>query len=252
MELHELLRSCFPQDGLRMFLVEEFGQPGTDIWDSTDGPWLGRVFDITRALNQAGLVDRQFFERLVRRKPGRADDISASCWATTGEPLTYVTGNAPAAETFPWADYQHAMSPSLVRFLRFAAYDARSRGYPTISTSEIVRVYLALQPWVRTTLAGGGGSEGGGFERSELDGEEDPFDNTLGASFCVSKTVHGLAENCVQPRLFDEHDVFLDLMRFGSGKSVRRLAGGGVERDEMNELSRRLGIGRVTRHAVLD
>lgn len=247
MQLHELLRSCFINpDDLRIFLSEQFGQTGRDVWDLTDGAWMGRVFDIASGLEQKGVVDRKFFELLVIELPKRADDISACCWTTTGQPLTYVAGEAPPAQTFPWSDYEGGMAPSLVRFLRHAAYDARSRGYPTISTSEIVRVYLAQQPWVRATL------DADDEELSELDGEADPFDDKLGASFCVSKTVHGLAENCVLPRRFDEHDVFLDLMRFGNGKSVRRLAVGGVGRDRLNELSRQLGIGRVTRHAVLD
>ncbi|MDH4277775.1 MAG: hypothetical protein OEW83_06790 [Acidimicrobiia bacterium] len=247
MQLHELLRSCFANpDELRIFLSEEFGQTGRDVWDLTDGAWLTRAFDIATALEGKGVIDRQFFERLVVELPKRADDISACCWTTTGQPLTYVAGDAPPAETFPWSAYEKGMAPSLLRFLRHAAYDARSRGYATISTSEIVRVYLAEQPWVRATL--GADDE----DLSELDGEADPFDDKLGASFCVSKTVHGLAENCVLPRRFDEHDVFLDLMRFGNGNSVRRLASSGVGRDQLNQLSRQLGIGRVTRHAVLD
>lgn len=247
MQLHELLRSCFINpDDLRIFLFEEFGQTGRDVWDLTDGAWLARVFDIAAGLEQKGVVDRRFFERLVIALPKRADDISACCWTTSGQPLTYVAGDAPPAETFPWSDYEHGMAPGLVRFLRHAAYDARSRGYATISTSEIVRVYLAEQPWVRATL--GADDE----ELSALDGEADPFDDKLGASFCVSKTVHGLAGNCVLPRRFDQHDVFLDLMRFGNGRSVRRLASSGVGRDQLNRLSRQLGIGRVTRHAVLD
>lgn len=253
MQLHDLLRDCFDEDRLRIFLSDEFDQDGRDVWDSTDGPWLGRVFDIATAMQQRGLVDRTLFETLVRCLPKRGDDIAATCRTTLGQPLSYAIGEPPANQTFPWADYRSAMSAGLVDLLHRAAYDARSRGFATISTSEIVRVYLMAQPWVALSVSAEavGGDDVLGDDRS-IDGREDPFDGTLGASYCVSKTVHGLAANTELPARYDEHDVFLDLARFGSGGSVRKLVPNGETMDRLNQASRRLGIGRVTRHAVLD
>lgn len=246
MKLHELLRECFDESDLRIFLADQYDQDGRDAWDSTTGPWLDRAFDIAEELARRGLVDRTLFERLVRERPRRADDISATCRTVLGQPLSYVVGEPPAAQAFPWSDYRSCMSPGLVDLLGCAAYDARRRGYTTISTSEVVRVYLTAQPWAALALAADD------RDAADLDRTEDPFDGTLGASYCVSKTFHGLAANTEQPARYDEHDVFLDLVRFGSGASVRRLVPDGAAMDRVNQASRQLGIGRVTRHAVLD
>ncbi len=250
MKLHTLLRSCLGEDELRLFLADTFDvgseAVGTDVWDSTDGPWKTRVFDIARILEQRGLADVRLFEVLAREIPNRADDIAAACRTTTGQKLSYASGNPPPANSFPWPDYRDAMSPGLQQMLGYAAYDARSRNYATISTSEIVRVYLALQPWTVVAF----GSEDP--KTSKLERQEDPFDGTLGASYCVSKTIHGLAANVEKPQRYDEHDVFLDLVRFGNGKSVGKLVPDGDSLEQINAYSRRLKVGRITRHAVLD
>ena len=138
------------------------------------------------------------------------------------------------------------MSRGLIQLLRYCAYDARSRGFTTVSTSEIVHAYVVLQPWVAATVVADAG------ERPALDGELDLFDDGLGASLCVAKTVHGLAKFTESPGKFTEHDVFLDLVRFGNGTSARKLAPNGDALDAVNTLSRKLGIGRVTRHGILD
>jgi hypothetical protein len=250
MKLHELLRSCFDEDDCRMFLVDTFdvddSTVGTDVWDSTQGPWKARAFELAEELRRVGLVRRQLFEALLRALPNRADDIAAGCRTATGEPLSYATGSPPPTESFPWDDYLEGMSPGLVQLLRYAAYDARSRGYTTVSTSEIVRVYVRLQPWVTMAVVAEA------CEQSDLDGELDPFDDSIGASLCVAKTVHGLATFTESPERFTEHDVFLDLVRFGNGTSARKLAPDGEALDAVNTLSRSLGIGRVTRHGILD
>jgi hypothetical protein len=250
MKLDELLRSCFDENGCRMFLVDNLdvdgSTAGTDAWDSTQGPWKDRAFDLAEELERMGLVRRQFFEALLRELPNRADDIAAGCRTATGEPLNYAVGQPPATEAFPWSDYQRGMSPGLVQLLRYAAYDARSRGFTTVSTSEIVRVYVELQPWVAASVVTDPG------ERLAIEGELDLFEDGLGASTCVAKTVHGLATFTENPAKFTEHDVFLDLVRFGNGTSARKLAPNGDALDAVNELSRRLGIGRITRHGVLD
>jgi hypothetical protein len=250
MRLNELLRSCFDENDCKIFLIDTFDVSGStagkDVWDSTQGPWKDRAFDVADELERLGLVRRQLFEALVRAIPNRADDIAAVCREATGEPLNYAVGDPPATESFPWDDYRQGMSPGLVQLLRYAAYDARSRGFKTVSTSEIVRVYIKLQPWVAALLASDS------LERSELDGELDLFGDNLGASMCVAKTVHGLCQFTERPRKFSEHDVFLDLVRFGSGTSARKLAPSGDALDSVNTLSRKLGIGRVTRHGVLE
>lgn len=250
MKLHELLRSCFDENDCRIFLVDTFdvggATTGTDAWDSTQGPWKTRAFELAEELSRIGLVRRQFFEAVLRELPNRADDISAACRDTTGEPLNYAVGSPLPTELFPWDDYQQGMSSGLIQMLRYSAYDARKRGFTTVSTSELVRVYFELQPWVATSLVADD------FERSELDGELDPFEDALGASMCVGKTIHGLAKFTERPKKFTEHDVFLDLVRFGSGTSARKLAPDGDALDAINQLSRRLGIGRVTRHGILD
>ena len=247
MKLHELLRDCFTESECRIFLTDEFGDTGRDVWDSTDGDWMNRAFEVAEALGRQGLANRKLFEALVRRVPGRADDVAAVCKDVTDQPLNYAAGTVPPAGAFPWSHYEAAMASSLIRLLRSAAYDARSRGYDTISTSELFRVYRAAQPWIAAA-----------FPDAKMktavasSGEEDPFDDTLGASYCLSKTIHGLAEHTEQPAQFDEHDVFLDLARFGSGKSARRLSPDGTALARLNDLSRRLDIGRTTRHGVLD
>ncbi len=250
MRLHNLLRSCLDEDDCRIFLVDHYdingSSIGTDVWDSTHGPWKTRVFDLAEELDRVGLVKRQLFEALVKELPNRADDIAAGCRTATGEPLHYSVGDPPPTELFPWGDYRLGMSPGLVQLLRHAAYDARSKGYTTVSTSEIVRVYLELQPWVAASLVADGTA------RSGLEGELDPFSDGIGASMCVAKTVHGVATFTVNPNQFTEHDVFLDLVRFGNGTSARRLTPDGQALDAINALSRTLGIGRVSRHGVLD
>ncbi len=246
MRLDELLRSCFQEHQCKIFLHDTLPEQWLDVWDSTQGVWATRAFELVVHLKQVGLVNRSFFEALVKARPGRADDIAAVCRDVLQEPLNYAVGDPPPAARFPWVDYESAMSRGLLQLLRFAAYDARSRGYTTISTSEIVRVYGALQPWVRAVVPVQA------KDLSSLFGQEDPFDGVLGASYCVSKTMHGLAQTTHQPGRFTEHDVFLDLLRFGSGTSVRRLVADGSALDTINLWSRRLGIGRVTRHAILD
>lgn len=246
MELHELLRSCFTDTTCDIFLRDTFGARGQEIWDSTSGAWLSRAAGVQKALHDYGLDDRRLFEALVKVRPGRADDVSAVCRRVTGEPFNYVVGEPPASDSFPWTDYRIAMSPGLVRMLRLAAYDARSRGFLTISTSEVVRVYAALQPWVGVALTTKA------VAPSPLADEEDPFDGKLGASPCVSKTIHGLARHTERPGTFTEHDVFLDLVRFGSGESARKLAPNGDAMEGVNKLSRDLQIGRVSRHGRLD
>jgi hypothetical protein len=250
MKLHELLRSCFAENDCRIFLVDNFdvdgSTAGTDAWDSTQGPWKARAFELAEELERIGLVRRQFFEALLRKLPNRADDIAAACRTATGDPLNYAVGEPPPTESFPWGDYRLGMSPGLAHLLRYSAYDARSQGFTTVSTSEIVRVYVELQPWVAASVVTDA------CERSELDGELDLFEDGLGASMCVAKTVHGLATFTENPRKFTEHDVFLDLVRFGNGTSARKLAPNGDALDAVNTLSRKLGIGRVTRHGVLD
>lgn len=247
MKLHELLRSCFsdPED-CRIFLVDVYENAGRDVWDSTDGPWTQRAFEVAEKLAEHGLKDRQLFEALLNARPKRADDIAAACRAETGLPLNYVVDPPPPAEVFPWSTYRSAMSPGLVHMLRLAGYDARTRGYPTISTSEIFRVYRALQPWIAAPFPDTD------IDPSDLDGEADPFDDELGASFCVSKTIHGLAGHLEPPALITEHDVFLDLARFGAGESARKLASDGDSMDRINRLSRQLAIGRITRHGPLE
>lgn len=250
MKLDDLLRSCFDESECKAFLIFTLdvgdSTAGKDVWDSTQGPWKTRAFEVAETLERMGLVRRQFFEALVRELPNRADDIAAGCREATGEPLNYAVGDPPAIESFPWENYRPGMSSGLVQLLRYAAYDARSRGFTTVSTSEIVRVYVELQPWVAALLAAELS------ERSQLDGELDLFDDKLGASMCVAKTVHGLCQFTEQPSKFSEHDVFLDLVRFGSGTSARKLAPSGQALDAVNTLSRKLGIGRVTRHGVLE
>lgn len=251
MKLDELLRSCFDENDCKAFLSFTLdvgdSKTGRDVWDSTaQGPWKIRAFEVAEALGRMGLVRRQFFEALVREIPNRADDIAAGCREATGEPLNYAVGNPPATVSFPWEKYRDGMSAPLVILLRYAAYDARSRGFTTVSTSEIVRVYVELQPWVAALLSADSS------DRSKLDGELDLFQDTLGASLCVAKTVHGLCQFTERPRKFTEHDVFLDLVRFGNGTSARKLAPSGDTLDNVNALSRKLGIGRVTRHGVLE
>jgi hypothetical protein len=245
-KLHELLRSVFDEDECRMFLIDTFDQSGQDIWDSTHGSWMDRSHQIDLEMRKQGLKDRRLFEALVRRFPKRADDIAAVCKAETNQPFSYTSEEAPPAREFPWSDYREAMSPGLIRMLRLGAYDARSHGQTTISTSEVFRVYRALQPWIAASFPHTD------IESADLMHEEDPFDGTLGASFCVSKTIHGLAEKTERPSLITEHDVFLDLARFGAGESARKLAPDGGWLDRINEYSRQLGIGRVTRHGPLD
>lgn len=245
MNLHELLRDCFNENDLKMFLFDEFSDSGKDVWDSTDGAWKSRVFDICEKLEQAGMVGRPLFEALIKARPGRADDIAAVCRTATGQPLSYAVGKCPDSEVFPWSQYKDGMSPGAIELLKFAAYDARSRGFRKISTTEVVRVYSAMQPWVTASL------KFDDIEPCPLLDKEDPFDDQLGASYCVSKTFHGLAMNTEHPDRFTEHDIFLDLVRFGSGTSARKIAPDGAALDNVNQLSRDLEIGRTTRHARL-
>ena len=46
--------------------------------------------------------------------------------------------------------------------------------------------------------------------------------------------------------------LYLDLVRFGSGDSARKLAPNGDALEAVNKLSRELQIGRVSRHGRLD
>jgi hypothetical protein len=245
MQLHDLLRSCFEPDQCRIFLVDTLDEQGRDVWDSTDGPWKERAFAVAEDLERRGLADRRLFEALVEQRPKRADDIAAVYKAETGQPFNYVVGAPPSPNAFPWSDYRDAMSSGLISMLRFAAYDAKTRSFHTISTSEVFRVYRSLQPWVAAAFPG---TE---IEAADLENEADPFDGSLGASNCVAKSIHGLAHHFEQPQRMTEHDVFLDLARFGAGESARRLAPDGATIDRVNRLSRDLGIGRITRHGVL-
>lgn len=249
MKLDKLFRQLFISPGeCRMFLVDSLEDDlGMEIWQSTrDAAWTERAYELVEKLTARGLVNRRLFEKLVVERPQRADDIAATCREELDMPFSYATGNCPDAAEFPWQDYEEAMSPGLKRLLRFAAYDARSRGFRTISTSEIFRVYSALQPWIRTALPIGK------IKTATLAREEDPFSGEFGASRCVSLTVHGLSRHAEQPYLLTEHDVFLDLARFGAGNTARKFAPDGFSLERLNELSRELGIGRVTRHAVLE
>lgn len=243
--LDALFLEVFLESECQIFLAQSLDD-GRDIWNSTDGAWNTRAFQAADALRRRGGIDRKLFEALIREVPGRADVIAAVCRNETGEPLNYTTAEVPPARVFPWSDYERAMSPSLIRLLESAAYDARSRGYDTISTSEFFRIYRTEQPWIAAAFPDAK------LKRSKDRGKEDPFDNSLGASYCVSKTVHGLAQHTQQGQQFDEHDVFLDLARFGDGNSARRLSPDGESLERLNELSRRLKIGRTTRHGVLD
>lgn len=243
--LDALFLEIFREPECEIFLAHALDD-GRDIWNSTDGAWNTRAFQAADTLRRRGRVDRRLFEALIREVPGRADIIAAVCRYETGQPLNYTTAEVPPAREFPWADYQQAMSASLIRLLRSAAYDARSRGYDTISTSEVFRIYRTEQPWVAAAFPNAE------LKRSKHQGEEDPFDKSLGASYCVSKTIHGLAQHTEQGKKFDEHDVFLDLARFGDGNSARRLSPNGESLERLNQLSRELKVGRTTRHGVLD
>lgn len=251
MKLDHLLRLCFFEEtDCRAFLIDNLdidsAKSGTDVWHSTQGPWKNRSFEVTQELERRGLVQRRLFEALLQELPNRADDIAAACRTATGEPLNYAVGEPPPTELFAWAEYRPGMSQGLISLLRWSSYDARTRGYKTVSTSEIVRVYLQVQPWVATALAAAE------LDRSDLDGEIDPFEDGIGASLCVAKTIHGLARHTENPSKFTEHDVFLDLVRFGSGTSARKLVPTGEAIDMVNAMSRTLGIGRITRHGPLE
>lgn len=220
-----------------------------------------RAFQIAEELRARGIATSAFplYRALVEVRQRRSDDIVATCMKESGSRLTWSMEQCSPEDAFDWARLEAAASPSLRRFLAHAGFDARSRTDPatsrpftTISTSEVFRVYRASQPWIAAVFTAGRLLPPATLADDEDTNARDVFDEKLlGVSFCFRKTAVGLLAHTPRNTAITEHEFFFDLARFGAGESSG-LVRTSEEMERLNELSRELGIGRITRHGSLD
>lgn len=240
-DLGGLLLRLFAPDALERFVA---GLPrGADarsavVWTA---PADVVAAEAAAVLARHSLVDDVLFVRLLAERPGQSDAIAGVYEAMfkrrlgVGD-LALVTDRHPA------------LSDDLREGLRLCAGHGFVTGWGELSTTTVFQVYRWRHPWV--ILA---------FPEGTLRDIEPGYTGQVGAplaatllSECVRRSVGGLCAHAPPGVKVTFHDLFFDLARFGTGRSVQRLRDHGVGLAELRGFADRLGFGRLTRHGPLD
>jgi hypothetical protein len=121
-------------------------------------------------------------------------------------------------------------------------------GWGELSTTTVFQVYLWRQPWVRLAFPEGALRD----VEPEYTGQRVESAPEALLSEAVRASLAGLLQHApAAGATVTFHDLFFDLARYGGGRSVRRLRERGVDMAALDSFTRRLGLGRLTRHGLL-
>ncbi|MDP2310794.1 MAG: hypothetical protein Q8P18_32550 [Pseudomonadota bacterium] len=182
------------------------------------------------------------FGALLRDSPGQADLIAGAYEAKFGRRLSLGGAGLPLDERHP------AMSEDLLVALDRCAGHCLATGWGDLCTTTVFQVYRFAQPWVVAALPAGALRE----VEPEYTGQARAVARAgLLASPCVGRSLAGLCAHAPPGVRVTFHDLFFDLARFGTGRSVQRLRDHGVDQPELRRFTTILGFGSLTRHGPL-
>jgi hypothetical protein len=204
---------------------------------------LARVFDAPRLelLDQEPLQEALFAD-LLRESPGHADLVAELYEARTGRRLALGPAGVPLDTRHP------AMSDELKTGLDHCAGHCFATGWGDLCTTTVFQVYRSEHPWIVAALPEGALRE----VEPDYTGQLLPIGQAgLLPSACVGSSLAGLCAHAPPGTRVTFHDLFFDLARFGTGRSVQRLRDHGVGQPELRRLTTSLGLGRLSRHGPL-